>query len=243
MYRNHLPPYESTAYKEAFPAGAHEWANIATRRLASWEKARIKNEIEAHVEDAVAEAVADGMDEKAARKRAVDALGSPRAANKEYRKSRCPAEYEYSLMSFKRSMVLQEYSLIHKWLYRAYIHVWVVLMTVAAWVLTFIKPEFVFFALLATCACTFRFVCYQRWFPKWLEADQVRKTLIYKAVSSNLCWLAVAVFYLTYGWDYDWLLLYVIFSLIHNPMLFAWWVSLPKDLKWSEIEMAKRHTA
>jgi len=231
MYRRHVPTFD-----EVFPVNVEVWLDTATKLLASWERSRIADEIRGHVDDVVADAVAKGEDEESARRKAVLALGSPRNAHREYRKVRCPREHEFSLMNFKRYMVYQEYSLLHKWMYMGFIHFWVVAIMIGSWVLTFHKPIYVIFALTATGACVFRYLCYQVWFPKWLAGDLVHKTMVMKAVSSNLCWFAVAVFYLTYGWSFDFLLFYVYFCLFYNPMVVPFTTSpLPKDLKWSEI--------
>jgi hypothetical protein len=68
-----------------FPEVDH-WLSVATRKLCSTSKERIRREIEEHYFEAIDAAKSQGSGEAAARRRAIESLGDPRSAARSFRR-------------------------------------------------------------------------------------------------------------------------------------------------------------
>ena len=194
--------------------------------------------MEAHVNDAVEEAVARGENPEEARRNAVVSLGSPKKALREYVKSRASLDVELTLARLKRSPFFGDHTQSNVWMRIFSSDVITVILAVVSWPLTLLDPTYLFFSLPATITLFHLILCYRRWFSKWIECDKIN--LVYLHV-----WISL-IFRLFTGVGLSAVIMSpgVLWVLIPVCMLFGFPVAMnlkriPADLKWSDINLNK----
>ena len=230
MYRNHFP-----AYKEELPTYLHEWVDIATRGLASWEKPRVRAEIEAHIQEAVEEAVAKGAEADTAKRRALHALGSPRQANKAYLRSRSPMHVEHALINLKRSPFLFNYTQTNVWSHVFSVTGLLVLMAFIGLVLSFFEPIFCVLFCIAILALGHRIYVYNYLFPELMKTNDIKKIFQHLQYSETLKWLP----FFSFGALENplFILIPLTFGAIGLSVCHFGGRKIPVDLQWSDIRL------
>jgi hypothetical protein len=230
MYRNHFPTYQEKSTEEF-----HEWVGIATRGLASWEKPRIRTEIEAHIQEATEESVSKGWSPENARRRAVLALGSPREANKGYLRSRSIMHVEHELMNVKRSPCLFEYTQSNVFARIFSLTGILFVMAVCGLAITIFEPGYFPVGFTACLAFSHRVYAYKYLFPKLMKTNAVRQIYQHVQYSTTLTMFT----FLSLGTFENHL--YFLVPLALCPMMlgicFYAGRRIPDDLKWSDIRV------